>query len=404
VNFFGQTYDSLYPAENGTVTFANPDYTYNYNIAGATNNSKSSAIYPLSLDMYYVAARSNFWVAQTTVDSKPAFVISWENIHQCCDSGENDERTSFQLVLLDLGGGDFDAYFNYAQFEIFEQGYSAPQVMINMQSGATLNSNIFAVDNMTGQNPGDTCIDMDAEFIGVDDEDSFTDTAFADAVDSDTYMKVVSIENRQVSLWSDNACTVALSPTVAQDVATDKNTYLLLRQSNDTYRSSAIGWGTYDPVTGELSATELRQNVANSSQIDAATVDGQPSPDRLIVSSYRNDVPGRFVIGQRGGVTIGDPNPDNGIQENQAGPAPAPISRLLTPQPAVPQGVTPGTAAVVLGNGNESHTMTPNVEGGALEISGEGWSAVIAASRPAEKPASVSAPNGDLRVPVSGQL
>ena len=109
VNFFGQTYNSLYPAENGTVTFANPDYTYNYNIAGATNNSKSSAIYPLSLDLYYVANSSNFWVGSTTLDGKPAFVISWENIHPCCDDNAGAPKASFQLVLIDLGAGDFDA-------------------------------------------------------------------------------------------------------------------------------------------------------------------------------------------------------------------------------------------------------------------------------------------------------
>lgn len=83
--------------------------------------------------------------------------------------------------------------------------------------------------------------------------------------------------------------------------------------------------------------------------------------------------------------------------------APAP-SRALTPNPPAQQMVMPGSSAVILGDGNEAHTMTPNVEGGALEITGEGWSAAIAASRPAGKSASVSAPNGDLRVPVSGRL
>jgi hypothetical protein len=404
VNFFGQTYNSLYPAENGTVAFAFPDWTYNRNIAGATNQSKSSAIYPLSLDLAYAAATSNFWVGSTTINEKAAFVISWENIHPCCDYAGSAPQASFQLVLINLGDGDFDAYFNYAKFEIANQGYSAPIVTINMQTGATVGSNTFAVDNMTGFNPGDTCIDMSETFIGVNGKSSFTDTAFADAVDSNQFMKVVSIENRQISLWSDNTCTTAIAPTVPQDVAVGKNVYLQLSQSSDTYRSSAIGWGTYDRITGELSTTELRQNVANGSQIDSATIDGNPSPNRLIVSSYRNEVPGRFVIGQRGGVTIGDPNPDNGIQETSAAPAPIAPSRALSPRPAVPQNVTKGSSVVQLDSGDESHVLTHDVATGSLSVSGEGWSAALSASRPAGKSASVSAPNGDLRVPLSGNL
>jgi hypothetical protein len=93
----------------------------------------------------------------------------------------------------------------------------------------------------------------------------------------------------------------------------------------------------------------------------------------------------------------------SGNQSQATSSAPAP-SRALTPNPPAQQLVSPGTSAVFLGNGNEAHTMTPNVEGGALEISGDGWAAAIAASRPAGKSASVSAPNGDLRVPVSGLL
>lgn len=411
VNFFGDTYNSIYPSENGTVSFARPDYTYNNNIAGASNNSKSSAMYPLSLDMYYVDGISNFWVAQTTVDSKAAMVLTWENIHPCCDDEAESEKASFQLVLINLGGGDFDAYFNYGQFEIFDQGYTAPTVTINMQTVTTAATNVFKVDNMTGLNPGDECLDVDPEFIGLDEDDSFTDQTFADAVDSDVYMKVVSIENRQVSLWSDDACTSALSTTegVVQDVATQGHVYLSLEANDNDYESSAIGWGTFNPVTGELSATELRQNVANSTQIDAATIDGAPSPSRLIVASYRTTVPGRFVIGQRGGQTIGDPNPDNGIQEEEEEVAPSgssatPPSRSLTPKPNAAQYVSPGSAAVLLGDGSENHTITKDSANGSFSISGDGWSATISGSKASGDPAALTTKDGDLKVPLSGGL
>jgi hypothetical protein len=90
--------------------------------------------------------------------------------------------------------------------------------------------------------------------------------------------------------------------------------------------------------------------------------------------------------------------------QQQSGPSiPAP-SRALEARPAAIQSVLPGSSAVLLDDGGVEHTRTSEVKAGLLTIAGDGWSASIGASRPAGKSASVSAPNGDLRVPLSGAL
>jgi hypothetical protein len=62
-----------------------------------------------------------------------------------------------------------------------------------------------------------------------------------------------------------------------------------------------MGWGLYDLTNGKITSTELLHN------IDAATL-GNSGTDPIINRSWNTTVPGRMVLGQRGGVTLGDPN------------------------------------------------------------------------------------------------
>jgi hypothetical protein len=64
----------------------------------------------------------------------------------------------------------------------------------------------------------------------------------------------------------------------------------------------------------------------------------------------------------------------------------------------------PGSSAVLLNEGGEAHTVSTDVDKGSMTIGGQGWAVALSAARPAGKSASVFAPNGDIRIPLSGTL
>lgn len=299
INFFGDTFDSLFPSENGAVFFSEPNTDYNYSILSLSANSESSGMYPLAMDLYFNKIESNFWVAQTTVDTNPAFVMSWENLDPCCnDSPTPGASTSFQLALIDLGGGDFDAYFNYANFiGMDRQGYRAPQFAIDLSTTSVGDTSV-RFDTLEGF-PAEGCVAMEGEeTLG-----NPTDTVFEGMVDDDFFAKLLDATTKTVSLFTDVACLNPIEIQQTQSIDVDRHAYEVVKLAAD-FRATAIGWGTYSEV-GKINATELRQNMDNSRFLDGT--DSVPNIEALNRASYRTTVPGRFVIGQRDGGTVGDP-------------------------------------------------------------------------------------------------
>ena len=110
VNFYGQTYESLYVNNNGNLTFNGPlsDYT------------------PQSLNQISVPMIAPFWadvdtrVGQTvtygyqTVDGHLTLGVDYENVG--CFSEIDSVTNTFQVLLIDrsdLGAGDWQIEFNY---------------------------------------------------------------------------------------------------------------------------------------------------------------------------------------------------------------------------------------------------------------------------------------------------
>jgi len=297
VNFFGDTKNAAWPNTNGGVFFDEPSGRYDKSVAALVGAASSSAIFPLAADLYWDHTESNFWTGYTTISGHDAVVFSWEKFHNCCTSSDGSENMSFQLVLIDRGNGDFDAWFNYDAFDNFDQGYDAAEFTVDMHSGVTAGSNVVKgfpdIDNVPSE-----CTKFDFS----DDSGEFTDSAFyGDWSEDSIWVKAVSASNKTVSMWTDDTCQTALDINVVQDVANDGYAYMTL-ENNDgsSYDAIGMGWGTYDQTNGKISSTELLHNVDASTLLDSAS-----SP--LINRSWNTTVHGRMVLGQRDGGTIGDP-------------------------------------------------------------------------------------------------
>lgn len=291
INFFGTIYTSAYPNTNGGIYFDSPDSSYDQTLASLASDSQSSAMFPLGGDLYYARAESNLWIAQTTIDGAAAVVFSWEKFHNCCNPGVTAEDMSFQLVIIDAGGGDFNAWFNYGSLAGFDQGYDAATALINLRTGVTVGSNILVAKDLAHFPTG--CTEVDTETLG--DE---TDSTLSNDIE---YVTLVNATARTLAAWSDSGCTVPVNTVALQDEATDLIAYLQIEDDSPTsFLSLAVGWSTYRPSTGAIDATELLFNVDSD---DLAN--GQPG--ELIARSLNTTATGRFVIGQRGGGTVIDP-------------------------------------------------------------------------------------------------
>ena len=294
INFFGTTYTSAYPNTNGGIFFDNPNSEYDETLAYLASSSGSSAMFPLGADLYYDAIESNFWVAQTTVDGLPAVVFSWERFNSCCNPGVSADDMSFQLVLMEVGAGDFNAWFNFASLANFDQGYSAPTALVNLLTGVTVGTNVLVAEDVTGV-PG-VCTPGYIAELG-----TATDTTFISDLNTSLSFTVDDAAARTISVWSDVACTTPINVNLLQNEATDLAAYVQLTDDGlAAYEAIASGWSTYAPATGAIEATELLFNI-NADELENSAL------NPLITRSLNTTVPGRFVIGQRGGGTVTDP-------------------------------------------------------------------------------------------------
>jgi hypothetical protein len=295
INFFGEDYSDAWPNTNGGIFFQSPDNSFDMPMAQLAYEAQSSVMFALGADLYYYKEDSNFWTAQTVVEGKDAVVFAWEDFHNCCSSVEGEDM-SFQMVIINLGDGDFDAYFNYESFSLFNQGYDAESIYVDLETGVTPESNIFTTDDAifasTDCTPGS--YNEDLAFGEV------TDTNLVDTLEDDFYYKKES--DNSVSIWADDACeTDEINSNVVQD--TDANGFAFIEFSNgggdDDYSSIAVGWATWNPENSTLDWTELLRNV------DTAELENE-SAEPLVERSLNTEVAGRFVIGQRGGATVTD--------------------------------------------------------------------------------------------------
>ncbi len=301
INFYGTNYTSLWPSTNGGVYFDSPKIQYEDSLPHLAFSSNSSVLFPLGADQVYRAGKSNFWMAQTTVNSKPAFVLSWEKFDTW---GNANEKFSYQLVFLNLGSGDFDAWFNYDELSNFDNqfGYYAPYFIVDANSGVNT-----ASDLVTGIYSNDlptTCTSV----ISHGSFGTLTSNVFSGL--SNYYFKLENASTKSISLWTDPGCTSSRIDftTLQNEGANGKAFYELY--VDDGSKSLAIGWSIYDGST--ITTTELIPNSTIAELINGGT-------DQIISKSINTTTPGRFIIGQRSGVTTNNVESDIPVNSSSGG-------------------------------------------------------------------------------------
>jgi Ca2+-binding RTX toxin-like protein len=125
INLYGTRYTSLYINSNGLLTFnsANPSYT-----PGALTTLGQPSIAPFWTDIDISKGGDIFWDFDTTSGK---LTITWSNVRAYSATGTD----SFQVVMTNLGGGDFDLQFLYGSIG-YTNGY-AGEATAGISNGST---------------------------------------------------------------------------------------------------------------------------------------------------------------------------------------------------------------------------------------------------------------------------
>ena len=371
VNFFGTTYSGGWLNTNGGLTFDQPTSAYDYTLFDIAASANTTGIFPLAMDLVHSVGISHLWYAHTTIDGKAAFVASWENYLPCCSINDLTKgNASFQLVLINQGSGNFDAWFNYDNFSITSQGYSPFSTYTDLHNGVTNGSNIVTVRNVTNFPTG--CVSLSTSFDGFN---GATTPSWA----SGLYGQLQSSTDRTLALFSDSTCTTPVSASPMPE-----GNYLDITASTaQSFRAAGIGWDSYSSTTGISNSTEFfgNQDVATLINADsAATANSTQAAGSNPLNRYslNTTVPGRIVLGQRGGVTVGDPTaagavlplvPTSGTNEITTGSAQAIESDGTTT--SVPLVLSSGGSNATVTHGGLTMTMvgSPDSADGTIAVS-----------------------------------
>jgi len=308
INFYGQTVTGGWANSNASFTFDRPTTNYDDSIPYMTGNRTTSGLYLGAIDLDYLASDSNLWIARTTVEGHSAFVVTWENFPGHAQPA-SDGLQSVQAVIIDLGGGDFNAYLNTDEFSIVDTagdyGYNHANYLSALADAS--GTNVITVHTVEGFPLSPVCQSMRSSVfskLGTSDLTALDGTSL--------YAKLADASAKTLSLYSDSGCTTPINVT-----AKDVGDYALLSMSGDD--ATPFGWGYYDNTTGYMGVVELFPN-----QDFRSLVNGGANP--LINFSYNTTVRGRVLIGMRGGhvataeqlgVTSSTALPETGLDSSQ---------------------------------------------------------------------------------------
>jgi hypothetical protein len=293
INFGGVTQTGLFLTTNAAITFTDSDF-YDEPLHQVALGDQDSGISVLGNDLgVYVGgyaeglAKTVVWTAQTTISGRAAFIASWENLSS---HGDGNLQASVQLVLLNDGNGDFTAWFNYDKFEVNDQGADALQLYVNLDN--LVSPEVYKAYSLAGWS--ELVSIGTADCFEIDIDDVFSADAESTFLEPD-YIKILDYSQRHVSFFSDSACTTPFGFEEGSKHVLGKVV---------SYEYLPIGWFYFTPDGeggADVSATEFFYNLSDDTLVDSGT-------DPLINKSMNTSVIGRFVIGMRGGKTIGDNN------------------------------------------------------------------------------------------------
>jgi hypothetical protein len=191
INFYGNTVSGGWPNSNASFTFDRAVTNFNDSIARITGKRTTAGLYLGAIDLDYLSSVSNLWIARTTVDGYPAFVVAWENFPgrgQPASGG----LLSVQAVIMDLGDGDFNAYLNTSEFSMEDGDYGYNRANFLAALAKANGTNVITVNTVAGFPDSPTCQAVDSEIfskLGTSDLTAFDDTTI--------YAKLLSASQQQ---------------------------------------------------------------------------------------------------------------------------------------------------------------------------------------------------------------
>ncbi len=114
LQFYGTTYNQLYVNNNGNVTFSGPLADYN---PGPLNTAPGSIpmIAPFWADVDTRNGAGTVTYGQGTYQGKQAFCVTWDSVGHY--NVVTNVRDTFQLILVNENGNDFNAVYNYGNLQ-----------------------------------------------------------------------------------------------------------------------------------------------------------------------------------------------------------------------------------------------------------------------------------------------
>jgi hypothetical protein len=111
INFFGTNYTGLYVNNNGSVTFGSPLSQFTPNAIGGVSNLSIIAPFWADVDTRGIGQVVTYGLDPVRGD----FTVTWANVdyYNATDTNHVSKFNSFQLELIDQGGGDVDILFRY---------------------------------------------------------------------------------------------------------------------------------------------------------------------------------------------------------------------------------------------------------------------------------------------------
>jgi hypothetical protein len=155
INFFDVNATQLYVNNNGNITLDNSLSTFTPFDLTSTGRQ---IIAPFFADVDTRNAGDAVTFGQGTVDGQDAFGVNWVNVDYFSSNIAHTNRNSFQLILIDQGGGSFAIEFNFDQIEWETGGASGGDA-----NGLGGNSARVGFSNGTGD-PG-TFFELDGSAI-----------------------------------------------------------------------------------------------------------------------------------------------------------------------------------------------------------------------------------------------
>ncbi|GGD41129.1 Hint domain-containing protein [Sinisalibacter lacisalsi] len=113
IDFFGNSYTSLYVNSNGNITFGSANTAYQTANLSSVN---TPTIAPFFSDVNINSGGEIYWDLDPVAGT---VTVTWDSVRPYFGSGEN----SFQVVITSTGSGDFELEFIYEQIE-WTTGYS----------------------------------------------------------------------------------------------------------------------------------------------------------------------------------------------------------------------------------------------------------------------------------------